>query len=402
MRPIAWGLLLVFVFAIPWQYALDFGPPFGNVARVFGLLALLAAMPGLLETIRPRRLGALQWLALAYLCWWCCTAAWSIDPWNSMGRLPGYAQELMVVWLIWELGETANDLRVLLRCYVGGSWILALISVGAFLLAEGTEQARFFGVGQDPNDAARFLDLALPVAGLLFISERHWVNKLMALGYLPLGLFAVVLTASRGGFVAALVAVAGCAVLLLRHTPRRSRAWLLSLPAVTLMMLAAVPWQTWVRIWSIGDQLNGGDLNQRWSIWRAGWIAFCQAPVAGWGAGSFVSATGLAPEDTAHNTLLSIAVEGGVAACLLAAAILLAVTLAVWRTRGALRVGLATALLVWLATSLVATVEQSRTTWLLFALSAFAGRLERESPGELKMLFSAGAEERLAPLPASV
>ena len=45
MRRIAWLLLLVFAFAIPWEYSLDLGEPFGNIARIVGLLLLLAAIP---------------------------------------------------------------------------------------------------------------------------------------------------------------------------------------------------------------------------------------------------------------------------------------------------------------------------------------------------------------------
>src|ERR1039458_5628902 len=77
-------------------------------------------------------------------------------------------------------------------------------------------QIRFAAAGQDPNDVARFLDLGFPLAALLFVSERRWPSRLLALGYLPLGLFAVLLTASRGGFLAAVVALVGCSILLAR------------------------------------------------------------------------------------------------------------------------------------------------------------------------------------------
>ena len=41
MRRIAWTLLLLFAFSIPWEYSLDLGPPFGNIARVAGLFCWL-------------------------------------------------------------------------------------------------------------------------------------------------------------------------------------------------------------------------------------------------------------------------------------------------------------------------------------------------------------------------
>src|ERR1017187_7144470 len=60
MRRLAWALLLLFGFTIPWEYSLDLGEPFGNVARIVGLLALLAAVPAVLETGRLRTPGGIQ------------------------------------------------------------------------------------------------------------------------------------------------------------------------------------------------------------------------------------------------------------------------------------------------------------------------------------------------------
>jgi len=47
---------------------------------------------------------------------------------------------------------------------------------------------------------------------------------------------------------------------------------------------------------------------------------------------------------------------------------------------------------VWLITSLVATVEENRTTWLLLALIALARRLAVEQPDELAACFPASSQ----------
>ena len=49
MRRAAWVLLLVFAFAVPWEYSMDLGEPLGNIARIAGLLVLLAAIPAVLQ-----------------------------------------------------------------------------------------------------------------------------------------------------------------------------------------------------------------------------------------------------------------------------------------------------------------------------------------------------------------
>ncbi|MGB9406643.1 MAG: O-antigen ligase family protein, partial [Terracidiphilus sp.] len=255
-------------------------------------------------------------------------------------------------------------------------------------------QVRFAAAGQDPNDVARFLNLGFPLAALLVNSERRWPWRLLAAGYLPLGLVAVLLTASRGGFVAAVVALGGSGVLLAYGHPRRVLAGALALPPLAALLWWIVPRGSFERLATIPEQLQGGDLNQRLNIWTAGWHAFVKAPVLGTGAGTFVSAAGTASIDTAHNTALSIAVSGGLIALFLATAIVAAAIWALMQTRGLLMWAMAVALAVWVVTSLVATVEESRSTWLLLALIALAGRLGVEEPEGMTACFPTNVPSR--------
>jgi len=396
MRRIAWVLLLAFAFAIPWEYSLDLGEPLGNVARIAGLALLLIAVPAVLQAGRLRTPGLLQWLVLALFLWFCCTYFWTIDPLATQTMMRAYFQEMVIVWLVWELAESPQDLRALLRAFVAGSWVLALLTVANFGSPEAIAagQIRFAAVGQDPNDVARFLDLGFPLAALLLISESsesRWSWRWMAMGYLPLGLVAVLLTASRGGFLAAVVALAGSGFLLIRRHTRGAIAGAFALSAAAAGLWFLLPHEIFERLATIPGQLQGGDLNQRLNIWSAGWHAFLEAPFAGAGAGSFVTAAGLDPMDTAHNTELSILVTGGLCAFFLATGIVAAAVWAVVKTRGPLQLALGTTLSVWIVTSLVATVEESRTTWLLLGLVALAGRLAMEDPDRLAACFPAGA-----------
>lgn len=391
MRRIAWLLLLLFAFCIPWEYSLDLGEPLGDIARVVGLLALLTAIPAVLQSRRLRTPGPMLWLVLAFYLWFCCTCFWTIEPQVTLETLRGFFQEMTIVWLVWEFSESPSDLRALLRATVAGSWVLALLTFVNFAIAEAiaSGQIRFAASGQDPNDLARFLDLAFPLAALLLNSESRWPWRLLAASYLPLGFVAVLLTASRGGFLAAVVALAGSGLLLAHGHRRRLLAVAMALPPLAAVLWITVPHGTFGRLATINQQLHHGDLNQRLNIWHAGWQAFVRAPFFGAGAGSFVSAAGLAPTDTAHNTALSIAVTGGLVALFLAAAILALAAWSIAQTSGQLKGALATTLLVWIVTSLVATVEESRTTWLLLALIALAGRLAAEQPEELAACFPA-------------
>jgi O-antigen ligase len=399
MRKIAWILLLVFVFTIPWEYSLDLGGLLGNAARIAGLLVLLAAVPAVLQAGRMRTPGAFWCVTFALFLWFCCSCFWTIDSAATLESIRGYFQEMMIVWLIWEFSGTPDDLRALLGATVAGSWVLALLTLAAFSSPEAIAagQIRFAAYGQDPNEVARFLDLGFPLAALLVNCEQRWLLRSMALGFFPLGLIAVLLTASREGFLAAVIAIVGSAILLTVGRARRVVAAVFLLPPFLAGLWLLVPGATLARLATIPEQLKTGDLNQRFNIWSAGWSAFKHAPLFGSGAGTFVAAAHLSPIDTAHNTALSIAVSGGLCALFLAVLLFaLAVRFAL-RTSGSLCLALVTSLIVWALTSLVATVEENRTTWLLFAMVAVAGRLATDDPTGLDDCFGS---RPLLPAPA--
>jgi O-antigen ligase len=398
MRRVAWGLLLTFAFTIPWEYSLNLGEPWGHVARIAGILVLLAVIPAVLQTGRVRTPGPVQWLVLALYLWMCASYFWTIAPDVTIEKMRGFFQELMIVWLVWEFAESPEDVRSLLRAYVAGAWVLALLTLGSLVLGSAeADQIRFVAEGQDANDMARYLDMGLPMAALLLTCERRRALRFIAAGYLPLGVLAVLVTASREGFVAALIALCGCGLLLVRRYQRAVVVALALMPVIALAVWFVVPHGTFERLATIPEELNSGDLNQRRNIWDAGWQAFVHAPLVGTGAGSFVNAIGLNSVDTAHNSALSILADGGLVALLMAVGIVALTVSAVAQMRGPLQLALATALLGWMTTSLVATVEENRSTWLLIGVIAAAGRFAVEDPLAVESCF--GGSDRPASLP---
>jgi hypothetical protein len=408
MRRIAWGLLLLFAFAVPWEYSLDLGEPLGNIARVVGLVLLLAAVPAVLQAGRMRTPGAMQWLVLAFYLWFCCSYFWTTEPLATLEKMRGYFQEMMVVWLVWEFAESPRDLRALIQAFVAGSWVLALLTLANFRSVEAIAagQIRFVAEGQDPNDVARFLDLGFPLAALLFGSlpaVHRGPGRLLALGYMPLGLVAVLLTASRGGFLAAVIALGGCGLLLLKSHPKGALAGAMAMPVAAAGLWFAVPHETFERLATIPSQFESGDLNQRLNIWDAGWNAFVRSPLVGSGAGSFTGAAETNFRDTAHNSELSVLVGGGLIALFLAAAIVALAARAALKTRGPLKLALVTVLLVWAVAAQVDTVEENRATWVLLGLMAVAGRLAVEEPAGMEECFPGasgtdGSFQRIAAL----
>lgn len=393
MGRLAFLLLVLFSFAVPWEYSLDLGEPLGNVARVLGLLLLLAAVPAVLARRGMERPGALQWLVLALWLYFAGTALWTIDAAATVEKIRAYFQVMMAVWLMWELAQTEKDLRWLLRAFVAGCWILAALTFVNFLTltsasADPVEQIRFVAEGQDPNDAARFLDLGFPFAAWLFASEKRWLVRGLALGYLPAGLMAVLLTASRGGFSAAIAALLGSAVLVVVWRPRMGLATLAGLAAAGGMAFLLVPAESLQRLATIPEQLGSSDLNDRLNIWIAGWQAFRRAPWLGYGAGTYATAAGLSPADTAHNTLVAVLVTGGLAAIAIFLGVFAVTVWAAIQTKGLLRIALITVLAAWGITSMVGSVEENRMTWLIFGVTALAERLSRSESDSPNWAFS--------------
>ncbi len=339
MRRIAWGLLLLFAFAIPWEYSLDLGEPLGNIARMVGLLLLLVAIPAVLQAGRLRTPGPLQWLVLAFYLWFCCTYFWTIEPLTTADQaarlLPGDDDRVAGVGVCRERRRSALAAAGNRGRFMGAGRAYA----GQFCHCRGHRQARS---GLSPTDRTRTTWRAFSTWDFRWRrcssnSESRWPWRLLAAGYLPLGLVAVLLTASRGGFLAAIVALVGSGLLLVHGHPRRVLAAALAVPPLAGALWFVIPRGSFERLATISEQLQGGDLNQRLNIWAAGWHAFVRAPFFGTGADTFVSAAGLAPIDTAHNTALAIAVSGGLCALFLASAIVAAAIWSVLQTHGPLR-----------------------------------------------------------------
>jgi O-antigen ligase len=389
------ALLMLYAFAVPWEYSLDWGEPLGNVARIVGILLLLAVAPQVLAGRAVRRPGVVQWLVLGLYLYFACSYFWTVDADTTLDKIRSYFQVMMLVWIVWEAGETAEHVRGLMRAFVAGCAVLAVLTILDFASpsAVAAEQIRFVAEGQDPNDVARFLDLGIPLAALLFATERQWRFRAAAIAYLPLGFLAVVLTASRGGFSAAVAAMLGSAMLLAVWRRREGVLVVGGMAAAAGSLWLVVPEESLQRLATIPEQVGSADLNDRLNIWIAGWQAFRQAPWLGYGAGTYSIASRLAPGDTAHNTAMAVLVTGGMAGAAIFAGILAAVALAIAHTRGLLRIALGTAFAVWLVTSMVGSVEENRTTWLLFAVVGLAGRLAQEEAHALEQMFSGAGLE---------
>jgi O-antigen ligase len=151
----------------------------------------------------------------------------------------------------------------------------------------------------------------------IMLERKTWIGKCLYGVYIPAAIAAILLTGSRGSFLAGVVATS----LVLWNFARigvRSRVLVLALAlaAAGVAYTTKVPENTLERIHSIPTEIEGGRLSGRREIWRDGRRLFLAHPLLGLGAGGFPAAIG----DASHNAFLSILVEDGlIGACIFAA-----------------------------------------------------------------------------------
>ena len=326
--------LWCFVFSLPWDVVIDL-PALGSIPRIVGLVA---SAVGIVYIVARRRFRELTWFhvfAVLFVLWSGVTSFWSIDPAATWTRFITYIQLVVMVWLIWEVAWTSERRRGLLQAYVLGAGAAALATIQNYLsgvahagkvTAEG-QGYRFAGLNQDPNELGVILGIALPMAWYLGLGQPQrrlsWIWRL----YIPVGLTAILLTASRAALVTALVALS-----LVPWTLGRLRLRtkvIVSVLAVASVALAItfVPAASLERLQTLRADIEAGYFGGRIYIWQAGWEVAKQHALLGVGAGNFglAIAPTLHREMASHQAFLEILVEQGVVGLILFLAMVTAV-----------------------------------------------------------------------------
>jgi O-antigen ligase len=324
MSQAAFYALWAFVFVLPWDPLANL-PVLGSIPRIVGLVA---SAVGILHILGRRRVRPLSWFhvfVVLFVLWVGASSFWSIDPEGTRMRFVTSLQLLVLVWLIWEIAWSPERQRALLQAYVLGVCVAAVATMHSYLsgsawLAHGTvETARFVALNQDPNELGVILALGLPMAWYLGLPQPQrratWIWRL----YIPLGITAILLTASRGAFLTALVAL----VIIpwtLGRVRLRTKVALYALAVGSLLLATSfVPAASLARIGSTRADIEAGYFGGRIYIWMAGLEVAREHPLAGVGAGAFAAAVAptLHQEMASHQTFLDILVEQGIVGLLL-------------------------------------------------------------------------------------
>jgi O-antigen ligase len=313
MSRLAYAVVWVFVFTLPWQSTVVVIPGTGAISKATGILALGAAIGLAVLRGRFRKWQLFHIAGLLFVLWLVIL----LLVLHSSGDLPNtfwtFVQLFIVLWIVWELAPSWERALGLFTAYVFGAHIAALDTIWTFRHAKAALQ-RYTAGGVDANDLAMTLVLALPMAWYLGMTYRRPLLKWICRAYLPVGLLAVGLTGSRGGMIAASVALLIVPATLTRLSPKQRMAAIVLIVLGCGVAVVYVPSQVVERLSTITTQVEGGSLSGRGKIWKAGFQAFMARPVVGYGPGGFREAVypylGLETQ-VAHNSYLSVLVEDG-------------------------------------------------------------------------------------------
>lgn len=308
---LAFASLWLLVFAMPWENSLMI-PGIGTGARLIGILASGISAMAIIEKrgVRVPSPGHVMmglfttWAAVSYL--------WSVNPEVALTQVFSYFQLLVMAWMIWELAARARDQARLMQAYVFGTFVSSIDTAYRYLSHRETVYQRYAGAGFNPNELALIMALSIPISYYLLIESKGrmaWIYRLQ----LVLAGTTVLLSASRGGGLAALIALAVVPLTYARLTRPQIIANILTVGVLVWGGLVFIPSTSWERLSSIPKELAQGTLNGRTVIWKAGWDVFRAHPFLGVGPGGFAESLQHMPHPmSAHNTYLSVLVEEGV------------------------------------------------------------------------------------------
>jgi len=315
---VATAALAVFVFSIPYENGVTL-PGVGSLSRLVGMAALALVLLTLFAQGRMRLRVPSLFLTLVavYVTWGLVSYFWSIAPNATLSRGATLVQLAAMVWMVHQLGATERSRGIMAQAFVLGAYA----SIGVALVAFFTSpQPGWRDVGGlNPNWFAIGCSFAVPVAWGLALRARRswwfWVNLL----YPAFAVFAVILSASRGGFITLLVALTVIPLTL----PRLGMVRRL----LVFAFVTTGAWATFVfapqampdlqrnleRLQGTVDEIEEGTLTGRTVIWQYGVEAWLDTPLIGHGYYTFGNAIMplMGRSRPAHNAFLSVAVGVG-------------------------------------------------------------------------------------------
>ncbi len=232
-----------------------------------------------------------------------------------------FSKVLPLVIVIYAAVRSMKRLRWILFVQAASVAGITITSIVDRHISGGRLQGVLSGMYGNPNDFALVIDLSLPLCLALALTTRSYLKKLTWTVAMLAMIYAVFLTASRGGAIALFL---GASVCLWRIGVKSRRLYLLLLLPATM----AVIWlyggnflrERFRQTGNSSTAINQGteastSAEQRKELFYQSLRVTAQHPLFGVGPGNFRIVSGV--WRVAHNSYMQVSAEGGIPAFLL-------------------------------------------------------------------------------------
>lgn len=345
------GTAMVFCAALP------LAPAPSNIAWVCLLGAFVIRLPWLFKPCLPLLLQPLAWFLFLFVLWTGLSMDWSTDP-DAGFRLWRTARLVVTPILLWPV---LDRLPWLIVCFLIGVLtqnVLQIIDITGLASISPEDEAHRAGGLLHPTLTGAFCVTAMCWYAAAFLNAtRVWMIA-AAIGGL-LAAFGLVISGSRGGWVAAFIALVLMWIISVYRFPQVRRRCVMSI--ILFVLLFAVSWPLTGSMIRTGvgraseefqmmqeDQTYNTSTGLRVLMWEWASRAFIAHPVIGIGIGSFKDYIAEQPEyleaaesdpntarymlrDHAHSDYLQVLATTGIIGLILFVAILLLILYQSWR-----------------------------------------------------------------------
>lgn len=359
---------LFFIFSIPWGNAV-----WDGLTRIIGMVAFGLMGLSLLVHGAHTKFSLFHLVIALFGVWLSVSLMWSPDIERGSQLLFTILQLLTISILVTLVIYNKYTLLLFYQSYTLGNLVGAGIIIYNYLNnIESVYYGRFAIPNLDIDGQSVMLTLAIPMAAYLStLSQSKWL-KMLYTASIPLIMFAVFLTGTR---TASVVAIIGIAYWLFSY---RNASVLIKTSFIVVFILSAItvftlaPQKSVDRIFTTGESITKGTLNNRTVIWGASIEQWKKVPLVGVGIGSLGYALNSLHVEysDAHNAYLHIMVENGIIGLLLYLTLLMLILYYILFTPFSEKIFLLSVLFTILVSQITQHTHLHKETWFVLTMLA--------------------------------
>jgi hypothetical protein len=180
----------------------------GSLARLIGIVVAGFWLGTIIIEGRFRKPDFFHALVLLFILWNFVSVFWSVDVESTLRHIKTYSQIFLLVLIYWDVFQKPEKLMAGLQAYIFGAYVLVASTIYNFMMGNVAIQYedRYSANGVNAVEQALMLMIGLPIAMQLFFAaknrRRQRLLNAIDLLYIPLSIFATILTGSRTSLIA--------------------------------------------------------------------------------------------------------------------------------------------------------------------------------------------------------